>query len=187
MVVTTWNTNEAKIAHYASRLHREVKLLERALDGLNVEKSLEVGCGYGRLTPWIKEHSQKHFAVEPEDVLRQDAEILNPDVTFRGVKAQELPFPDNFFDLVITWTVLQHIPTNEQIKAIEEIKRVAKASGVLIITEGIGTRKGETEWLFTLDEYKKLFSPFTLTESFERVLEETAGPNQGLVMRYERR
>ena len=186
-VATTWNTADAGIAHYASRLYREAMLLEKALDGLKVERSLEVGCGYGRLTPWIKEHSEQHFAVEPEEKLLKDARTLNPQVKFYTAKAQKLPFKENIFDLIVTWTVLQHIPPHELSKAINELKRVAKKQAVFIITEGTSAYKGETEWFYPIEEWEKMFYPWKLTKHFDRVLEETAEPNQGTVMRYERK
>jgi SAM-dependent methyltransferase len=186
-VSTSWNIADAGIAHYALRLYREVMLLEKTLDGLKVERSLELGCGYGRLTPWIKEHSEQHFAVEPEESLLKDAKTLNPQVKFHNAKAQKLPFAEEFFDLIVTWTVLQHIPPNELAEAIKELKRVAKKQGVFIITEGTSAYKGETEWFYSIEEWKKMFYPWKLTKHFGRVLEETAAPDQGTVMRYERK
>ena len=137
-VAEDWNTKEANIAHYASRIYMEVALLRRALADLHVEKSLEIGCGYGRLTPWIADYSEQHYAIEPEKMLLKDAEILNSGVVFRNAMVQKLPFQDDFFDLVVTWTVLMHVPPKEFARAVEEIKRVAKSSATILLTESTG-------------------------------------------------
>lgn len=184
-VSTWWGVGGAGLPHFASRLYREVKLLQKALRGVYVEKSLEVGCGYGRLTPWIMEHSQEHYAVEPEKKLLKDAEALNPKAKFYNAKAQNLPFPDGFFDLCVTWTVLQHVPPNELGKALAEIKRVMKKTGIIVATEGVGLHKGENVWFYAMEDWKRFFKPWVLTQQFERILEETAGPDEGIVMRFE--
>ena len=109
-VVGGWGINGAGLPHFSARLYREVKLLERAIGSYCAERSLEIGCGYGRLTPWIAEHSKQHYAIEPESALLNDAKKLYPNVHFYQAKAQKLPFPSSYFDLSVSWTVLQHIP-----------------------------------------------------------------------------
>lgn len=44
-------------------------------------------------------------------------------------KAQQLPYPDNSFDLLISITTLHNLPIDELEKAIKEIERVKKANG----------------------------------------------------------
>lgn len=186
-VVSGWGIDGAGLPHFSSRLYREVKLLQKVLADCKVEKSLEIGCGYGRLTPWIMECSKEHYAVEPEERLYRAAKELNPQAHIYNSKAQALPFPNNFFDLCITWTVLQHIPPKEQIKASTEIKRVAKQSAIIVITEEVGTYQSETEWRRTVESWEALFEPWKLVWQTDRVLEETAGKVQGKIMRFERR
>lgn len=157
---------------FSTRLFYEVQLLEKILDGVMVEKSLEIGCGYARLTPWIANHSKKHYAIEPTKELYKWAKILYRDVKFENVSCDGLPFPDDYFDLVITWTVLQHIPPGRLTKSIEEIKRVLKDDGILVITEY--TRKNSSDaatWGHSIEEYSSLFRPKKLVEHFERIVE----------------
>ena len=156
-VVSDWGLGGRGLPHFSSRLYREAKLLQEALANKRFDKSLEVGCGYGRLTPWIMEYSKEHYAVEPEKSLLNDARSLNPRAHFYNTKAQKLPFPDDFFDLCVTWTVLQHIPPEEQAKAADEIKRVAKKSAIIIIAEEIGTIKTENVWFRTIEGWMELF------------------------------
>lgn len=185
-VVSGWGIKGAGLPHFASRLYQEVKLLRKALAGYSFGKSLEIGCGYGRLTPWIMEFSNEHYAVEPEEQLLTDAMKLNSQVHFYDAKAQRLPFPDEHFDLIVTWTVLQHIPPKEQIKAINEIKRVAKPSAVLLIAEGTGTFQDDRDWFRPIEDWTELFKPWGLVKKFDRVLEATAGKNNGTIMLFKR-
>ena len=186
-VASDWGIKGAGLPHFSSRLYCEVKLLQEAIGKRKFGRSLEIGCGYGRLTPWIMEYSKEHYAVEPEKMLLEDAKILHPKVHFYNTKAQKLPFPDEFFDLCVTWTVLQHIPTEEQEKAAIEIKRVAKKSATIVIAEEIGTFHSASVWFRTLDGWSKLFEPWQLVWQTDRVLERTAGKTQGKIMRFERK
>jgi len=53
------------------------------------------------------------------------------DVKFLKGVAEELPFKDNFFDLVIATNVLNH--TEQPLQVINEIKRVLGADSFFII------------------------------------------------------
>lgn len=55
-------------------------------------------------------------------------------------RAEKLPFRDGSFDLVSAVTVVQHIPTPDQDKALEEMARVVKTGGHVILFELIRGR-----------------------------------------------
>jgi len=161
-----------KLPLFSTRLFYEVSLLEKILGNLMVEKSLEIGCGYARLTPWVANHSKEHYAIDPTKKLYEWAKLLYPDVHFENTTCDELPYPDNYFDLVITWTVIQHIPPGRFKKSIEEIKRVLKNDGVLVITEYTQENSScTTTWGHSIEEYSSLFQPKKLVEHFERKVE----------------
>lgn len=45
-----------------------------------------------------------------------------------------LPFPDNYFDIITMFDVLEHTPKNREKESLAEIRRVLKNSGKLIIS-----------------------------------------------------
>jgi len=185
-VVSAWGVKGTGLPHFSARLYKEVKLLDKAIAGYHAKRSLEIGCGYGRLTPWIAEHSERHYTVEPEFILLNDAKKLYPNIYFYQTKAQKLPFPNNYFDLIVSWTVLQHVPPKELTKAITEIKRVCTPKAIIILAEGVGKEKGLNYWEYTLEEWKELLSPWQLAWSTEREIEETFKGTAGLIMRFAR-
>lgn len=186
-VAGNWGFKGAGLPHYSSRIFKEVHLFHEAIEDLQAHRSLEIGCGYGRLTPWIAEHSEEHYAVEPEKELFENATMLNPQIKIFNVSAQKLPFPDDYFDLCISWTVLQHIPSGELLQeAINEIKRVCNEHSVIIIAEGIGSNQSPRYWERSIDEYSELFSPWRLSWQKERQLEETFTGNGGLILKFTR-
>ena len=126
----------------------EVKYLRNILEKLPTYdvkplKSLEIGCGYGRLSPSIAEFFDQHYAVDINQSGLDTARSLYPSINFPSINsinfveasATELPFESQTFDCIITWTVLQHIPPKLIDSAIAEINRVAKERSVIILCE----------------------------------------------------
>jgi SAM-dependent methyltransferase len=121
--------------HYyeVTQLQRFFRLM--AEQGVKSGQSLEIGCGFGRLSPYIAQHFTQHTAVDINTWALSEARQFYPQISFSQASATELPFPDDSFDAVITWTVLQHIPNSLVGKALSEIKRVARPSSLIILCE----------------------------------------------------
>lgn len=58
--------------------------------------------------------------------------IHDPRVTLAKESVYHLPFPNNFFDCIILSEVLEHL--GEEDTALQEIKRVLKKDGILLVT-----------------------------------------------------
>lgn len=100
------------------------------------KRVLEIGCGVG--TDFIQ------FCRAGADACAVDFSINSINLTHKRLKsfgfngkkifvgdAENLPFPDNCFDLVYSWDVLHHTPNME--KALSEVCRVLKPSGKICI------------------------------------------------------
>jgi ubiquinone/menaquinone biosynthesis C-methylase UbiE len=107
-------------------------------------EALEIGCGSGAYTTFIARaigNEGKVYAldIQPE-MLKQIKRKLDK-AENRDIKniepvlasAYELPFSDNFLDLVYMVSVFQEIPDKN--KTLMEIKRVLKPGGILSISE----------------------------------------------------
>ncbi len=99
------------------------------------EKILDLGCGNGRYFIFVKGKGVDYFGVDNSEQLIQIAKNNYPEGKFRVADAFNLPFPNNFFDKVYTIAVLHHIPSDDlRIQFLNEIKRVLKSGGLLILT-----------------------------------------------------
>lgn len=133
---------------------REVVQDERT--DVPINRSLELGCGYGRLTPWIAEMADESYAIEPNEEAIEVARTHFPEVTFENVLAQNIPFDRNFFDLVVSWTVLQHVPPDSIEAVCEEIRRVTTDDGIVVLAEQLSDSDGPTVWGRTESQYEEL-------------------------------
>ncbi len=92
---------------------------------------LEVGSGMGHLVGQLEDSFEtvgidvNHWAVrQSKDVARQTA--------LQTASAEELPFHEDSFDVVIIKHIVEHLPNPE--KAIFEIGRVTAPDGILILS-----------------------------------------------------
>jgi len=95
---------------------------------------LDVGCGEGVLTRKWAQHLAPRRVVgidlEDETLRREWAKRTAPNLEYRMMKAENLPFGDGEFDVATAVEVLEHVPDPEHTLA--EMARVA--SGHLIVS-----------------------------------------------------
>ena len=141
---------------------------------------LEVGCGSGAITTFVAravgDKGNVHaLDIQPKMLQQLENKLSRPEnrditnIKLIESSAYDLPFDDNSLDLVFMITVFGEIP--DQIKALQEIKRVLKPGGILAITEmfldpdyllkSTVTKKGGKAG-FILDEISGSFWDYTI-------------------------
>jgi SAM-dependent methyltransferase len=118
----------------------QFRALRRALALADIPpgaRVLDVGCGTGR---WVRRYGELGFAAVGLDAtigMLQIARANGTKAPLTAGLAQSLPFSDASFDCLSDITVAQHIPYELQSKALEEMVRVIKPGGRLILMEVI--------------------------------------------------
>ena len=171
---------------FSSRLYYEVRSIRHFLGDLHVKRALELGCGYGRLTPWIADFADEMFMVEPERDLAEETVKLYPTFTLASATADKMSFPNKHFGLIVSWTVLQHIPPGKIEQSISEIKRVAEDDATILLAEHTQSTSSPITWGRSIEEYMTLFAPFNLTRHEPRNLEVSLSGFFGDVMKFEK-
>jgi len=94
-------------------------------------KVLDVGCWDGFLSRLLM---QRYRHVKGVDVSERAVELaLNNGVDAQLIQPEgDLPFPDEYFDTVVAGEVIEHVLDTDGF--LEELKRVLKPKGTLIIT-----------------------------------------------------
>ena len=148
------------------------------------ERVLDIGCNWGR---WTIAAARKGYSVTGMDpdlgavlAARRVAEQLGVRADFVVADARYLPFPENSYDTVFSYSVLQHISKSNVELALREIAFVLSENGTVLIQmpNRLGIRSlyhqvrriGETLGVF----HVRYWTPWELKRTFDRLI----GPSQ---------
>jgi len=114
-----------EIAQGYDELHEFEQLQKVALikEQLNIQPEttlLDVGCGTGISSQFDCDVT----GIDPSEALLKKAKKKFPDKQFIAASAEELPFEDHSFDIVVSITAIQNFDDVE--KGLQEIRRVGK-------------------------------------------------------------
>jgi 2-polyprenyl-3-methyl-5-hydroxy-6-metoxy-1,4-benzoquinol methylase len=102
--------------------------LEQLFARASPESLLDVGCGEGVLVhEWATKLSDKRVVgidLEEESIQAGWAQRQAPNLEYRILRAENLPFADDEFDVATAIEVLEHVPDPEH--TVAEMARVAK-------------------------------------------------------------
>ncbi len=136
--------------------------------------SLDLGCGQGRHTLELARRGYNSYGIDflerpinEAKVRAQKAGIAA--AHFAVMDVLELDFPDDFFDVILDWSVLDHIYPKDWPRYVQNITRVLKMGGYLTLTEFSANDCRITDpydnardevgfdYFFRLDEIQSLF------------------------------
>ncbi len=107
------------------------KLIKNAPNG---HRALDIGCGTGELAYKLLDKYDEVHGTEISLKCLNIARNKYPDINFRLVSDMILPYPDDFFDIVVANQVIEHIYPNENHLFFKEIHRVLKSDGMAILS-----------------------------------------------------
>jgi len=123
----SWYRTE--FGRYADRL--EKRLILKFAEPKKGERVLDVGCGTGT---YGLEFSKMGLEVTCLDMSKRMLDIAKKksrDMNMILGNAQEIPFKDNTFDLIVGVTLIEFLDEPE--KAIQEMRRVLKQNGRIVL------------------------------------------------------
>jgi ubiquinone/menaquinone biosynthesis C-methylase UbiE len=106
------------------------------------EKVLDVGCGTGTLAIEVQQRvgeTGRVFGIDPgsQQIARARAKATRRHLPIdfqRGV-IEQLPFPDQTLDVVLSTLMMHHLPASLKRQGLAEIARVLKPGGRLVIAD----------------------------------------------------
>jgi ubiquinone/menaquinone biosynthesis C-methylase UbiE len=135
--------------------------LKNFLKNKHLNKSLELGCGTGRLANSLFQISNEVYGVDLSQEVLKIAKQKYPKLNLECSEVINLPYPDNYFDMVIINGSLHHFFAVE--KTFKEAHRVLKAGGAFVLL-------GEPN-----SEFLKPYNPFFYTWALNRVFNKLFG------------
>jgi ubiquinone/menaquinone biosynthesis C-methylase UbiE len=126
--------------------HSDIPRLATIFHREGVRRILDLGCGTGRHIVYL---SREGFELSGFDSSKTALELLAKWLKEEGLAAEyclsrmeeSFPYPDNYFDAVISIQVIHHNLMDDILATIQEITRVLKIGGYLFITVPILTDK----------------------------------------------
>jgi len=139
---------------YSGEQLKKLKLIKSLLTLKKDQRLLDVGCGTG-ISTYYFENDCDVIGIDPcKELIEQNPKRL------RIGNAENLPFEDNTFNIVISVTAIHNFDDIE--KGISEMKRVLKDKGQLIISV---MKKSEK-----LNKIKQLLKDFKSVEEEKDII-----------------
>ena len=130
---------------------------------------LDVGCGVGQKTEYIKEKGFSRVeGIDFSEGMVKEAKEKYPEINFEVVDVYDLDKYPKTFDGIFCQAVLLHIPKNRVVEVLEKMKSKLNGGGLLYIAvKEMKENQIEEEVKKENDygyEYERFFSYFTLEE-----------------------
>lgn len=99
----------------------------------------DMGCGPGQIARYLHSQGAKVCGVDLSSAMVKQARKLNSDIPFQqGDMLALADVADNFFGGIAAFYSIVHIPRQKVVRALQELKRVLRPKGVLLLTFHIG-------------------------------------------------
>lgn len=143
----------------------QVELIKRYKKGTNL---LDIGCGEGFFLFNASKAGYSAKGIElSQDAAAYAKKEFSLDIEARAF--EERQFPENYFDMVTLWQVLEHLPY--PLAILKEAYRILKLGGLLVVStpniEGIPARTFRRRWWNIRKLHINQFSTKTLTDILE--------------------
>jgi len=104
---------------------KKMRFIRRFLDSLSKEiKILDAGCGERVL---VEEYRLKGYLIDGIDLNYESKYVQRGNIL-------DMPYPDNYFDVVLMLDVFEHLAFIDQPRALAGVRRVLSQGGILLIS-----------------------------------------------------
>lgn len=142
--INTKNTRIYMIKRYINKFHKPPNVLD-------------IGCGFGRNLLAVADRIEAGIGIDPSDrAIKKAKDVCDfldvENLEFVNGIGEDIPFPENSFDMIICFDVLEHVINPKAL--IDEIMRVLKQEGTAIFFTGCNA-KFNYHYFKNLIVYKK--------------------------------
>ena len=121
---------------------KRVQVMSEHVDIRSEDVILDIGGNTGKVTEAYSNNCKEVIVLEPKRNVVEYGKSRRPNIKFVEGEAENIPLPDAYFDKVVASASFHHFSDHD--KALEEMKRVLKPDGKIIILEiDPNTRRGE--------------------------------------------
>lgn len=151
------NSKKSKVFLYGRNMVLEE--LEMVLSTLPAgSKILDIGCGTAHLTNWIKQKGFEVYGLEPSQNMYEHAISNFPEIDIQQGISSDMPYEDNFFDLIVLFEVMRYLDKKENIATYNEMYRVMKKNGSFFLTQ---VNLFSSDFYYFFHNLKSIYSKIT--------------------------
>jgi SAM-dependent methyltransferase len=160
---------------------RDLRMLRKTLsqtilDAYNFGRILEIGCGKGTFTQFLKKHNNHVIAVDGSETAIGRAKASFPDIDFRCMRSEDVGRLQQRFDLVVIMATLAYVESWPAL-----LRTVADLTQYIYVAEyipanPIGFVKSAGMLLSVLSEYFRIRTKVILDDEHCLVFAERLSP-----------
>jgi len=138
--------------------------LKRCMQLCNVQNKriLDIGCSIGWFEKFAVENGCREIVaidIDEKNLLDAKSQVKDDRIKFLRASALDLSqFENDYFDLIVMFDVIEHLPKNTEIDCIREVKRVIKRNGISILSmpnNHFLSKMLDPAWYFSHRHYSK--------------------------------
>ena len=162
---------DAVAAEYVQRIFHELdhkpfdrQLLDRfAAEVQGLGPAADIGCGPGHVARYLHDRGVRVCGIDLSAQMVQHAWRLNPGIEFLKGNMMALEVPDGAWAGIVAFYSIIHVPRNQVVAALRELKRALQPGGILLLAFHIGDQ------VLHLDEWweRKVCLDFVFFQSDE--------------------
>jgi len=134
-----WDKIFKKYGKVFLKPQEDIPKISKSFKKHDVKRILDLGCGSGRHLVYLAKHN---FNVYGIDIAKSGIKIAKDWLKEEGVKVnlkigdiyKRLPYPDDFFDAIISTQTLHHARIEKIRRLIKEMERILKPNGLIFVT-----------------------------------------------------
>lgn len=121
----------------------------------------DVGCGPGQVARYLHDRGVTVVGIDLSDAMVAAACRLNPGIEFRQGDMTALDLPDGTWAGIVCFYSIIHIPRDQVVAALQELRRLLRPGGLLLLTFHIGADVVHRDewWGHAVDVDFLLFEP----------------------------
>ncbi len=138
-----------KTSHYSENSYEQwfrelVPFLKKKYNLAETATALDFGCGTGELTVLLNQNGLKTTGIDLHSAHLGLAKILAsendlPEDTFILSQSVALPFPDQSFDIIFLFVVLEHLSDKTLLEVLPELKRLCRSAIYVLVPNKLQT------------------------------------------------